>query len=273
MKTRIALYCILGGLSLLIGALGTGGFLWWWLSGAVLAAVFVPVALFGPRTALGQFGAIGCALVIISVLCTWSEALIFLPSPEMQQHPFRALIGSCVLYLIVAGVLAVLSRLLNLTRKQGLVLQHHGLAAAALRVLLSGLAYTFYYLVFGAIAYQFFTKGYYPEATKVVEKLGLWFWAIQVGRGVLMALAILPITYTLRLSRFQTAVVVGLVVWVAGGLSPLLIPNPFMGVTQRIIHIVEIFTQNFSLGVTAALLLRGSLASHGDALRPHDISS
>jgi hypothetical protein len=29
-----------------------------------------------------------------------------------------------------------------------------------------------------------------------------------------------------------------------------------MGTTQRFIHIVEIFTQNFSLGVTAVLLLR-----------------
>jgi hypothetical protein len=256
MKTRIALYSILGGLSLLIGALGTGGFLWWWLSGAVLAAAFVPVAVFGTRTAVGQFGTVGLALVIISVLCTWSEALIFLPPPEMQQHPFRLLIGSCVLYLIVAGALAVLSWLLNLTRERSLVPQHHGPAAAGVRVLLSGLAYTLYYLVFGAIAYQFFTKGYYPEAARAVEKLGLWFWAIQIGRGVLMTLAVLPIIYTLRMRRFQTAIVAGLVIWVAGGLSPLLIPNPFMGATQRIIHVVEILTQNFSLGVTAALLLR-----------------
>ena len=71
-----------------------------------------------------------------------------------------------------------------------------------------------------------------------------------------MTLAVLPLTYTLRMRRWQTAIVVGLVIWVAGGLSPLLVPNPFMGATQRIIHIVEIFTQNFSLGVTAALLLR-----------------
>lgn len=52
MKARIALYCVLGGLPLLFGALGTGGFQWWWLSGVVLAAAFVPVALFGPREAL-----------------------------------------------------------------------------------------------------------------------------------------------------------------------------------------------------------------------------
>lgn len=256
MKARVALYCILGGLPMLIGALGAGGFHWWWLSGAVLAAAFVPVALFGPRTAPGQFGTIALSLLIITSFCTWSEALIFLPLPEMQQHPFRMLVGSSILYLIVAGVLAVLSRILKLTGEATVAIQRRAPAGAMLMVLVSGLAYTFYYLVFGAITYQFFTKGYYPEATKVVEKLGLWFWAIQIGRGVVMTLAVLPIIYTLRMRRWQAAIAVGMVIWVAGGLAPLLLPNPYMGVTQRFIHIVEIFTQNFSLGVTAALLLR-----------------
>src|SRR5580765_6714259 len=73
MKSRIVLYCALGGLPMVIAALGTGHFAWWWLSGIVLAAAFVPVALFGPRTALGQFGVIAPLLAIITALCTWSE--------------------------------------------------------------------------------------------------------------------------------------------------------------------------------------------------------
>jgi hypothetical protein len=38
-----------------------------------------------------------------------------------------------------------------------------------------------------------------------------------------------------------------------------------MGTTQRMIHIVEIFTQNAALGVTAGLLLRPKVKSsdHG----------
>jgi len=53
MKSRIVLYCALGGLPMLIAAMGAGHFAWWWLSGIVLAAAFVPVALFGPRSTLG----------------------------------------------------------------------------------------------------------------------------------------------------------------------------------------------------------------------------
>ncbi|PYR61266.1 MAG: hypothetical protein DMF91_10165 [Acidobacteria bacterium] len=256
MNVRVILYCTLGGGPLLLGALGAGQWTAWWLAGIVLALAFVPVALFGPRSVPGQFGTVAVALLIITALCTWSEALIFLPIPEIREHPFQPLIGSCVMYLVVAAVLAVLAKLLRLSRESASDPEPRGFVGAALMVLLCGIAYVLYYLVFGALTYEFFTKGYYPDATRTVANLGWWFWIIQFARGVLMTLATVPIIYTLRLPRVQTAVAVGAVIWIAGGLAPLLIPNPFMGLTQRLIHVAEIFTQNFSLGVTAALLLR-----------------
>jgi hypothetical protein len=88
--------------------------------------------------------------------------------------------------------------------------------------------------------------------------LGIWFPIYQLVRGIAMTLAILPVIYTLRLPRWQAAITVGLMVWIVGGAGPLLVPNPMMVTAQRYIHIGEIFTQNFSLGVTAAWLLRPS---------------
>ena len=64
---RIALYCLLGGLSLTPVALGSGGFGWCWLAGIVLSASFVPVALFGPRRALSQFTVVAPGLLIVTV--------------------------------------------------------------------------------------------------------------------------------------------------------------------------------------------------------------
>ena len=78
MKLRVLLYCLLGGLPLTVAALGAGHFVWWWLSGLVLAASFAPIALHGPRGFLGQLGVIAPVLFVVTVLCTWSEALIFL---------------------------------------------------------------------------------------------------------------------------------------------------------------------------------------------------
>jgi hypothetical protein len=254
MKLRVAFYCLLGGLSVTIAALGAGHFAWWWLSGILLGAAFVPVALFGPRSAIGQFAVIAPVLLVVTVLCLWSEGLIFVPG--FSQQAVRVLLGSVVMYLILAAVLAVLARALKLSHSVEIPNPHRSLVGAAIMVLLSGLAYVLYYLIFGAITYQFFTKGYFPEAEQAVGRLGLWFWVIQLARGVLMTLAVVPIIHTLRMKRSHAAVVVGLIIWITGGLAPLVVPNPIMGATQRFIHTIEIFTQNFSLGVTAVLLLR-----------------
>ncbi len=254
MKSRVFLYCLLGGLPLMIAALGAGHFVWWWLSGILFAASFVPVALFGPRKTSAQFGVILPVLLIITMLCTWSEALIFVPG--YGQHAGRDLLGSVVIYLIVAAVLALLAASLKMPKPGELCPPHRSSISAAFLILLSGLAYLLYYFIFGAITYQFFTKGYFPEAAQTVARLGLWFWGIQFARGVLMTLAVVPIIYTLRMKRWHAAVAVGSIIWITGGAGPLLVPNDLMGTTQRFIHIVEIFTQNFSLGVTAVLLLR-----------------
>jgi len=254
MKSRIVLYCALGGLPMVIAALGAGHFAWWWLSGVVLAAAFVPVALFGPRSALGQFGVIAPVLAVITVLCTWSEALIF--AAGFREHAASNLTGALLMFFIVAAVLAVLAPVLKLHKATGGAVEHRSVATTIALVAVCGVAYAVYYLIFGAITYQFFTKGYYPEAAQVAANLGIWFWAIQIGRGALMTLAVVPAIYTLRMNRWQTAIAMGVLIWVAGGLAPLLVPNAFMGTTQRIIHVVEILTQNASLGITAGWLLR-----------------
>jgi hypothetical protein len=253
-KQRVFLYCLLGGLPLSIAALGAGRFAWWWLSGILLAAGFVPIALFGSRGGLRQLGVIAPVLLVVSVLCTWSEALIFLPGATTNAS--RDLVGVLVLYLIEAVALAVLAAGLGLTRESSVRVPRRPLAATVLMLLACGVAYALYYLVFGAITYQFFTKGYYPEAEDIARRLGLWLWVIQIGRGVLMTLAVLPAIYSLRLPRGQAAMAMGALLWIAGGVAPLVPPNDVMATAQRMIHIVEILTQNASLGITAVLLLR-----------------
>jgi hypothetical protein len=255
MKSRVVLYCLLGGLPMTIAALGAGMFGWWWLSGIVLAAAFVPVALFGPRSVIGQFAVIAPVLAIVTVLCTWSEVVVFFPA--LREQATRDLKGGVVTYFIIALVLAVLAWGLRLPKPASDdTVPRRSLAGALAVIPVCGIAYTVFYLFFGAITYQFFTKGYYPEGAQIARDLGLWFWLIQIGRGVLMTVAVLPAIYTLRMSRWQVAIAIGMLIWVAGGLSPLLVPNALMGTTQRMIHIVEIFTQNASFGVVAGLLLR-----------------
>jgi hypothetical protein len=256
---RLVLYCLLGGLPLTLAAMGAGHAAWWWLSGIVLAAAFVPIARFGPRGALRQFAVIAPVLLIVTLLCTWSEAVVFLP--RAMPEPRGALIGGGVMYLMVAIILASLAALLRVTRPAGGTVEHRTPAVAGLMVVISGVVYALAYLVFGSITYFFFTRTYYPDAMQITERLGLWLWAMQIGRGALMTLAVLPAIYTLRLGRWPAALVTGALIWVAGGLAPLIPPSDVMGSAQRAIHIVEILTQNATLGVAAVLLLRPRDAS------------
>jgi len=257
MKTRVVLYCLLAGLAMTIATLGSGHFAWWWLSGAVLAAAYVPVALFGPRSALGQFGVIVPVMAIVTVLCTWSEGVVYIPLA--RPRALRDLAGALFLYLLMAIVLAALAWALHLPKSPastpGLV-ERRGAAGAVAMVLVCGIVYVVLYLVTGGITYQFFTKKYYPDAVQLVGSLGLWLWVIQFARGVLMTLAVLPAIYTLRMPRWQSAIAIGILIWVAGGLALLLVPNAAMGPAQRMIHTIEILTQNAPLGIIAVLLLR-----------------
>lgn len=252
---RIALYCLIGGLVITFGAVGTGGFAWWWLAGILFAAAFVPVARFGPRGVLAQFGVIVPVFLMVSLACLWSEALIFVPEFR-QRAAVRDLAGAVVMYAIFALVLAALAVMLKLPQAKGTSAELRPAGTFAALVLVCGVAYAFYYLVFGSIAYQFFTKQYYPHTAEQVASVGAWFWPIEIARGVVMTLAVLPAIRTLRMSPWQTALAVGVLIWVTGGFAPLVLPNTGMVPRQRFAHIIEILTQNASLGITAGLLLR-----------------
>lgn len=254
MSMRIALFCLLGGLCFTISAMGAGHFGWWYLSGVLTVAALVPVVRYGPRGMVAQGGAMFLMLVLIGLVCTLSEGVVFFPEKKAQM--LAGLAGGSALYLVAAVVLAVLARLLKLHHDEEGTIAHRSVGVTIPMVLLTAFSYLVYYEVFGAITYQFFTKGFYPHAAEQVAAMGAGFFGYQFARGLVMTLAILPVIYTLRLPRLQAALVVGLLVWVIGGAAPLLVPNEMMGATQRYIHIGEIFTQNFLLGVTATFFLR-----------------
>jgi hypothetical protein len=254
LKLRIVLFCLIGGLPLALAAPTRSTIAQCWLAGILLSACFVPVALYGPKGIFKQFAVIGTAVLFVTSFCTWTEAMLFLPS-AFKGHPWQALIGGSVVYLVIALILAVLARILKL-RVEGdrEAISKTGAIIPAM-IVAAGLCYAIYYFVFGAITFQFFTYKYYPDAARLASSWGAWFWVLQTGRGILMTISILPVIYSLRLPRLQLAIVAGMIVWIGGGAAPLLMPLDFMTSMQKFIHVIEIFTQNFSLGVSAVYLL------------------
>jgi hypothetical protein len=257
LKLRIVLFCLIGGLPLALIAPTRAAMPQTWLAGILMAACFAPVALYGPKGILRQFAVIGTAVLFVTSFCTWTEAMLFMPT-AFKGHPWQALIGGSILYLFVALILAVLARVLKLQREGEREAVSKTGAVIPAMIVAAGVCYALYYFVFGAITFQFFTYKYYPDAVRLAASWGIWFWVLQIGRGVLMTLSILPVIYTLRLSRLKLAVVAGMIVWIAGGAAPLLLPLDFMTPMQKFIHVIEILTQNFTLGVSAAYLLTRS---------------
>jgi hypothetical protein len=253
-KLRIALFCLIAGLPLALIAPVRSAMLQSWIAGILLAACFVPVAVYGPKSFFGKFAVIGTAVLFVTSFCTWTEAILFMPE-AFKGHPWQALIGGSIVYLVLAVLMAALARLLRLD--QDAARETCALPAIKIPVIIvvAGISYALYYFVFGAITFQFFTYKYYPDAARLASSWGAWFWVLQTGRGILMTLAILPLLFTTRLSRAKLAIAAGMIVWVAGGLAPLLLPLEFMTPMQKFLHVIEIFTQNFSLGVSAAYLL------------------
>ena len=186
MNMRIALFCLLGGLCFTISAMGAGHFGWWYVSGLLTVAALVPVVRFGPRGMVAQGVTMFVMLVLIGLVCTLSEGVVFFPEKKAQM--IAGFVGGSVLYLIVAVVLAVLAKLLKLRKEQNEEIAHRSVGMAIPMVLLAAFSYLVYYEIFGAITYQFFTKGYYPHAVEQVSAMGAWFFGYQIARGLVMTL-------------------------------------------------------------------------------------
>jgi hypothetical protein len=182
------------------------------------------------------------------------EAAVFLPGEKELLG--RNITGAFVLYLIFTFALALLTKVLRLTNSSASTPELRPAASVATMVVVSGLAYVVYYLIFGGITYTFFTRQYYPHAQELGASLGLSLWLIELTRGMMMTLTLLPVIYTLRMPRWAAAISIGVLLWIAGGGSQLLVPNLIMVPAQRYIHVVEILTQNAGLGITAVLLMR-----------------
>ena len=253
-RWKAGVFCVVGGLCFTGPALGAGHFGWWWMSGVLISAALLPVVRLGPRGAWAQFGVMAAVLIVVGLVCTLSEAVLFYPETKMMLMP--ALAGGAAFYAIAAAALALIARLLRLPSTSGIHSEHRSVAVAIPLVVLGALSYVLYYLVFGAITFQFFTRQFYPHAVEQTAALGYWFWVYQFGRGLLMTLAVLPVIYSLRMPRGKAALAVGLMIWIVGGGASLLVPSTLMVPAQRYMHILEIMTQNVSLGMTAGWLLR-----------------
>ncbi len=129
----------------------------------------------------------------------------------------------------------------------------------AWRFVVSSFSYLLFYFIFGAVNYALVTKPYYAaHVSGLAVPAPQTVLIAEMVRAPLIVLSIVPLILLWRGKKGVLEVLCGLILFVIGGIVPLLL-NPALPDLLRFASAIEIFFQNFLTGVVAA----GLLGFHG----------
>jgi hypothetical protein len=124
------------------------------------------------------------------------------------------------------------------------------------RFVVCSLSYIVFYFIFGAINYALVTKPYYEthvgSLTTPAPQVVLM---AELIRAPLIVLSVLPLILTMRTTRRRLAAICGIILFVIGGVVPLLQQANILPLFLLVASAWEIFFQNFLTGVVVAVLL------------------
>lgn len=193
-------------------------------------------------------------LIFMSILAVLVEGAMFQPAAvPLATLPLGALLQLGVAIVTALAVVRLVDSS-QATRQAPAVPRRAGWSWLW-RYVASALTYVVLYFVTGAINYSLVTRPYYesrvgglavPEPATVLM--------VALLEGFLLPLAVVPLLYALSTTRRRRALVAGGLLFVLGGLMPLLISSS-LPVVLRVTSAVEILFQKLPVGAVAALLL------------------
>lgn len=235
---------------------------WTLLSNALVVASLVLVAVRsdwrGWRLGAAMAGiplAIGCLNGI--------EGVVFLTNIGLDWRRF-------FLYMIVSAILIMPVWMVLFGKRSDVAQPHfHPTASKSLgemlwKFLVSDVAYVFFYLGAGTIVFPY-VKDYY--ATQHLPAMSNLIALQLLLRGPIFILICLLLVRMLGLRGLRSALAVGAVFTLLSGVTPLLLPNPYMPDTVRWAHMCEVTSSNFLFGAMMAWLWGEPNPARGLALR------
>lgn len=238
--------------------------------GVALAAGIVPVASRIPASPGVQFGVWFC-LVFLNLAAVAVEGTLFAPTAAPPSALGANLLRLLVASAVVAGLASALFGRDDVSVR---AVASRPLAGWLWRLLAAAAIYVALYLVIGGLNYSFVTRPYYEtHAGGLALPSAQTVFLFEPFRGIAIALSVVPLALALRLRVGLTAVVAGLMLFIVGGLVPLL-PQASLPFTLRVASLWEIFAQNFLMGVACAYLFIGRRQSADRLLvRPRSLGS
>jgi hypothetical protein len=231
------------------------GGLMYWISGTALCVCLAPFVRHSTRSRSQTVLGIWAAIAVVRSIGTGIEGALFKPASTGQ-----ALIGLAA-GIVIALFLAWLTvRLLPPAGSQpASPTLRRSSWGWAWRVLLVGLAYLVFYFGFGAANALLYTLPFYrdnPQYGLSLPPMGTILLA-QLIRGPLFGIGALVLANMLAMPRRPAAMRLGLLLFVLGGLSPF-VENVFLSMPLgfNLATLTELFLQNFSTGIVAAVLYK-----------------
>ncbi len=232
-------------------------FLVWWLSGAVICLALTPFVLHSTWSRWKTVLAVWAAIVFVRSLGLGIEAALFKPT-QAGAAIIGAGLGICIAFLFAWLAVALLfPSTIEVTAQPAAARQSWW--GWTWRVLLVGLAYFVFYVVFGATNAVLYTRSFYennPQYGLTLPPSSVIFLALLI-RGPLFGLGSLSIIRSTDLPPRQAGIWLGVLLFVVGGLAPYLeVTFRTMPLGFNLATLLELFLQNFLTGIVAARVYR-----------------
>lgn len=237
--------------------------LWYYLMGLIMIIVFIPVLLKTPWRGFTLLMGIWLPLLFIFYISAYLiEGYFFssIPPSELLFGSLQGIAATLVLAYLMISIFPGKGEKAVSEEKRALPLKR-AWYSWVWRILVCALIYLILYLVVGGIFYVNFFKPYYEDPSYALTppetspEFFKWLIPLQIFRGALYALVLLPLCLSLNMSRIHLALLLGALLYLLGGFAPLIMPNPYMPDKLRFYHGIEIFFQNFPPGIAIAYLL------------------
>jgi hypothetical protein len=245
----------------------------WWLAGTLICFAVAPFVLRSTWTRVNTILAVWAVLAFVRSIGLGIEGYLFTHTEAtvaVVGAAMGVLIGLVVAWLMVAvlwnAARAPLDRPAQARTAESWIW----------RILLVGLVYVVLYLVTGSANALLYTRSFYennPAYALALPPVGAIFLALLI-RGPLFGLGSFFVARSAHFAGNRSAVWLGLLLFVVGGLSPYL-ETTFrtMPLGFSLATLMELFLQNFLTGVVAARLYKGSPALPSSSGSPLSSSS
>ncbi len=241
----------------------------WILGGTMISLSFSPILLRLPWSRGRKVLILWIVLALIGPIGLGIEGFLFKPVPPIHAV-INGIVGIIIRLLVAYLIVWLLAPLqpapLQLKAANNEATPKGGWLNLAWCFIVASLSYFVFYFFFGGINYLLYTKAFYENnpAFGLSRPSAEIVFLAELIRGPLMVLGVIPIVRALRITQRQIAGLIGILLFVVGGLEPYIeVTFRKMPLGFNLATLTEILFQNFLTGVVVAHLFGPKRANAG----------